>query len=193
MHDTLIVAQKNTTIAKQDPYRIAITGPESTGKSELAEQLASHYHALWVPEYSREYLRDLCRRYTYDDILAIAKGQFIREEEMARSAATVLFCDTDFLVTKIWSEDKFGKCHPWIIDMLGRHRYDLYLLCNTDLPWKPDPLRENPHDRERLFGMYKRELESRGLPHAVIGGIGSERLNNAVEAVNRMLKEKSAM
>ncbi|MCK4569489.1 MAG: ATP-binding protein, partial [Bacteroidales bacterium] len=96
-------------------YRIAITGPESTGKSELAEQLAKHFNTVWVPEYSREYLRELSRSYGYDDILSIAKGQFEGEERMATKASGLLFCDTDFIVNKIWCIDKFGKCHPWIL------------------------------------------------------------------------------
>ncbi|MBE9484711.1 MAG: AAA family ATPase [Bacteroidetes bacterium] len=165
---------------------MAITGPESTGKSKLAEQLASHFNTVWVPEYSREYLRELNRSYGYDDILSIAKGQFEDEERMAAQATGLLFCDTDFIVNKIWCIDKFGKCHSWILDMIGQQHYDLYLLCNTDLPWEPDPLRENPEDRERLFGLYKTELEERKLPYAIIGGTGKERLENAIRVVQNL-------
>ena len=137
-----------------------------------------------MPEYSREYLRELSRSYGYDDILSIAKGQFEDEERMAAKATGLLFCDTDFIVNKIWSIDKFGKCHPWILDMIDQQHYDLYLLCNTDLPWEPDPLRENPEDRERLFELYKTELEERKLPYAIISGTGKERLENAIRVVD---------
>lgn len=137
-----------------------------------------------MPEYSREYLRELSRSYRYDDILSIAKGQFEDEERMAAMTTGLLFCDTDFIVNKIWCIDKFDKCHPWILDMIDQHRYDLYLLCNTDLPWEPDPLRENPGDRERLFELYKKELSDRQLPYAIISGKGKERLENAIRAVD---------
>jgi len=137
-----------------------------------------------VPEYSREYLRELNRSYRYDDILAIAKGQFEDEERMAAMTTGLLFCDTDFIVNKIWCIDKFGKCHPWILDMIGQQHYDLYLLCNTDIPWEPDPLRENPEDRERLFGLYKTELEERKLPYAVIGGTLNTQNPTPFPAVN---------
>lgn len=141
-----------------------------------------------MPEYSREYLRELSRSYGYDDILSIAKGQFEGEERMATKASGLLFCDTDFIVNKIWCIDKFGKCHPWILDMIDQQHYDFYLLCNTDLPWEPDPLRENPKDRERLFELYKTELEERKLPYAIIGGSGQERTDNAIRIIIGFIK-----
>jgi len=170
----------------QDLLRIAITGPESTGKSELAEKLARHYHTVWVPEYAREYLNRLGRRYEYDDLLVIARGQWESEMRLAAKARTFLFCDTDFLVAKIWCGDKFGKCHPWISEMVEKHRYNLYLLCDIDLPWSDDPLRENPHDRDRLFALYRSELDNRRMPYAVISGTGEERLRRAIEGINKI-------
>lgn len=169
---------------KPQTLRIAITGPESTGKSELAEQLAMHYMTAWVPEYAREYLEDLDRKYNYGDILSIAKGQYEREEQMVADAGSLLFCDTEFIVNKIWCDDKFGKCHNWILEMIDSHPYDLYLLCNADLPWEEDPLRENPGDRERLFGLYFHELKSRDFNFEVISGLGQERVKNAIRIVD---------
>ena len=94
-----------------------------------------------------------------------------------------LFCDTDMLVCKIWCEEKFGKCHNWILDKLESKTYDLHLLCNTDIPWEPDPLRENPDDRERLFDLYKKELTDTGYPFAIIDGMGMERLERAITII----------
>ena len=136
-----------------------------------------------MAEYSREYLNNLDRKYEYDDILAIARGQYAGEELMVSKASGLLFCDTDFIVNLVWCMDKFGKCHPWILEMIDRHPYDLYLLCDTDVPWKPDPLRENPDDRERLFEFYKKELESRELPFSIISGKGKDRVENAIRAI----------
>jgi len=160
--------------------RIAITGPESTGKSSLAEALAKQYCTVWVPEYAREYIGDLKRDYTQDDILIIARQQFIQEEAAAKQANEFLFLDTEFLVTKIWSEVKYKNCDPWIVKQYREHKYDFYLLCNIDLPWEADPQREHPHLRQYLFDLYYNDLLSNGLPFGVVSGMGDERLKNAV-------------
>jgi NadR type nicotinamide-nucleotide adenylyltransferase len=162
------------------PLKIAITGPESTGKSMLAEQLAEHYHTLWVPEYAREYINNLDRPYNQEDILEIARGQIRSETLICRQTKELLICDTELIVTKIWSEVKYGNCDPWILNMLENHKYDLYLLCDIDLPWEEDPQREHPHEREYLFNLYKKELTGRALPFFVISGFGKKRLKNAI-------------
>ncbi len=167
--------------------RIAITGPESTGKSELAEQLARYYHTIWVEEFARKYIDHLYRAYTYHDILIIAQQQLKNENSAAEKANRLLFCDSDFTVTKIWCEFKYGKCHPWIVDQFKNHRYDLYLLCGIDIPWSPDPQREHPDQRKTLFNLYKKELMSAHFPFKIINGLGGKRLENAIEIVDQML------
>jgi len=169
-------------------YRVAITGPECTGKSHLAQQLAEYYNTICVSEYAREYIDTLGRNYQYDDLLVIAKGQFEKEEELAINANKFLFCDTDFTVLKIWSEDKFEKCDPWIIQELQNHIYDLYLLMDIDMLWTYDPQREDPERREYLFERYKKELEGLGVKYEIISGLGDERLRRAVEIINCKLK-----
>jgi NadR type nicotinamide-nucleotide adenylyltransferase len=164
--------------------RIAITGPESTGKSVLAQDLARHYRADWVPEYARVYLQGLRRAYTMEDILVIAKGQLRLEEEAARKARGFLFCDTDFLVARIWSEFRYGTCHPWIVRQSERHVYDLYLLCNTDVPWADDPLREHPNARQELFDLYQQALVRMNLSYFVISGTGEARTRDAISAID---------
>ena len=168
--------------------RISITGPESTGKSILAEQLANHYHSVWVPEFSREYIEKLNRPYGEEDIAAIAKGQLEKEGKMVARAKRYLFCDTDLIVTKIWSDVKYGRCDPWILEGVEKHRYDLYLLCYIDIPWESDPLREHPNLREHLFELYLNELSERNLPFAVVSGLGGERLKNAITMIENRFK-----
>ncbi|MCX6245428.1 MAG: ATP-binding protein [Bacteroidetes bacterium] len=167
--------------------RIAITGPESTGKSMLTEELADHYHTVWVPEYAREYIDRLDRPYNQDDILEIAKGQIRNENLFAGKANRILFCDTELIVTKIWSEVKYGICDPWILEGIGKNKYDLFLLCNTDLPWEADPQREHPHMREKLFELYRKELADRGFPYDIVSGIGPDRLKNAIRFVEKVI------
>jgi len=166
--------------------RISVTGPESTGKSWLASRLADHYQTNWVPEFARKYLEDIDRPYTYDDILLIAQKQF-ENENIAAKKSDLLFCDTDFCVTKIWCTVKYCKCHPWINSKLEENRYDLYLLCNVDLPWQYDPLREHPEMRTELFGFYSDLMQYHKFNYRIVNGNGEERLENAIRFVDEYL------
>lgn len=163
--------------------RIAITGPESTGKSILAAQLARYFQTVWVPEYAREYLEKLDRPYQEKDIVAIARGQLASETVLLKMASEYLFCDTDLLVTKIWSEVKYDHCDPWILQSIESHRYDLHLLCDIDLPWQFDPLREHPDKRQYLVDLYYNELTGRKFPFAVVRGLGDDRLACALKSI----------
>jgi len=167
--------------------RIAITGPESTGKSWLASRLAEEFNTIWVTEYAREYLEKNGADYGFDDILQIAKGQKRQEELLLEDANKFLFSDTDPIVTKIWSEVVYNKCDPWIENEIATHPYDLYLICYPDLPWEPDPLRENPDNRLELFELYLEELSTKGYNFKIVKGVGEERLKNAVRFVKDIL------
>ncbi len=167
--------------------RIAITGPESTGKSWLAEKLAERYQTAWVPEYAREYLAEINRPYVREDILIIAAGQLDQETKAMKAASGFLFCDTELLVAKIWSEVKYDFCDPWILNKLETHVYDLYLLCNIDLPWEYDPLREHPDRRQFLFDLYYNELTKRKFPFSVVSGTGNARLQIAVNMIEELI------
>jgi len=168
--------------------RVAITGPESTGKTELAVWLANAYQTLWVPEYAREYLEINGPDYLLEDVVAIARGQMTRENAATKNARKILFCDTDLLVTKIWCEVVFGTCPGWIEQQFLAHRYDLYLLCSPDIPWEPDPLRENPDNRKELFELYLKTLKDYKLPFQVVKGLGNIRFENACTFVDEMMK-----
>ncbi|MFO8129851.1 MAG: ATP-binding protein [Bacteroidales bacterium] len=163
--------------------RIAITGPESTGKSDLARKLAEHYGTTWVREFARDYLEALERPYEEHDMLFIAKNQLLSEKKKMPQARKFLFCDTEPIVIKIWSEVKYERCHPWILEKIKQHPYDLYLLCDVDLPWEEDPLREHPDKRKYLFRLYYNELNNRNLPFYIVSGSGDQRLKNAIKAI----------
>lgn len=171
-------------MVRKNPYRIAITGPESTGKSALCEQLALHFSEPYVSEYSRSYLAETNGVYDYNDILEISKGQYEKELSALKHANKFLFCDTDFLVSHIWAMVKYGKSHQWVEMMLDRHPYDFTLLCNIDIPWEFDPLRENPLNREYLFKVFYNELSVRNLPFGVVNGTSNKRLTNAIQLLH---------
>lgn len=171
--------------------RISIIGPESTGKSEMAQQLAYHYQTEWVPEYARFYLDRLGRDYEQHDLLEIAKGQMIWEDDKAEYANEYLFSDTDLMVIKIWSDHKYGSTDEWIEKELASRKYDLYLLANIDLIWRPDPQREHPKMRKHFFDIYKNYLEEHNLPYAIVSGYEGERKKCAVETVEEFFKNQS--
>ncbi|RMG69257.1 MAG: ATPase, partial [Bacteroidetes bacterium] len=108
-----------------------------------------------MPEYARAYLSTLGRPYREEDLLAIARGQLAAEARVIDPDKPYLFCDTNLLVIRIWSEVKYGRCDPEIRDMERLDRYALHLLTYPDLPWEPDPLRESPHRLRELFDHYE--------------------------------------
>lgn len=177
------------------PYyirRVALLGPESCGKSYLAEKLAERFQTAFVEEYGRSYCEKFGMDLTELDFAHIAGGQLYREDEMARKANRVLFCDTDLIVTRVWSEIYFrGICQPWITWANHLRHYDLFLLLAPDIPWKNDGLREYEHQRDWMFERLRQELESRELPHVIIRGGFEDRTLRAVEAVQRLLQQNA--
>ena len=178
----------------QEIKKVVVIGPESTGKSTLCTQLATRHHTMWCPEYAREYLLKKGTNYTYDDLLIIAKGQVALEEQTMQQAKTngksIVFVDTDMYVMKVWCEFVFGKCHPYILDKITAQKTSLYLLCNIDLPWVKDELREYPdlETRVKLYHIYKDILEQQQVPWADVSGDYEQRLNTAVNAVKQRIE-----
>lgn len=171
--------------------RIALTGPESTGKTTLSRLLAAHYRTAWAPEYARAYLEERGPQYTLPDLEEIARGQLQAEEaaeqEARRLGRPLVFCDTDLLVIKVWSEHAFGHCPDWILRRIAQQHYDLVLLLNVDLPWEPDPLREHPQHRQYFYDIYQRELRGQLSNFAEISGTPAQRLDEACFHVDALL------
>lgn len=174
--------------------KIVVIGPESTGKSTLCEALARHYQSDWCPEFARAYLLEHGTDYSLEDLAAIAKGQLQLEADhldaAQRRGSEVLFLDTDMYVMKVWCEFVFGQCHRFILDEIVSRKYDLYLLCNTDLPWTRDALREYPDlkTREALFKMYQDLLINQSTPWVEIKGTDAQRLQTAIDATDALLQ-----
>ena len=175
-----------------DLIKIVIYGPESTGKTTLAQQLARHYQTVWVPEYAREYLQNKWDREQKpcepEDLLPIAEGQMRLENKLARKADKVLICDTDLLETKVYSEAYYlGSCDP-ILDKYARlNQYDLYLLTDIDVPWEKDDLRDKPKERERMFNYFKAALEENNREFVILSGDKPTRLRTAISYIDKLL------
>ena len=174
--------------------KIALFGPESTGKTTLAKQLAEYYKTEWVPEYAREYLQEkwnvhqqIC---TIDDMLPIALGQTKLENESALLANKYLFCDTNLMVTKVFSEVYYDYCDPLLDQAAREHEYDLFFLTDIDVPWEKDDLRDRPEERESVFAIFKLSLIDNKKPFVILSGDKKLRLKKAITIINDLSKAK---
>lgn len=161
--------------------RIAITGPESSGKTKLASDLANHFNVEFIPEFAREYLLAQNGNYDYSDLDKIADGQLKSIEEAKQN--NPLIVDTEMLVMYIWSRVKFGNVSSLVQKNLAEQKFDLYILCDIDIPWENDPLRENEYDRDDLFQLYYKKLRELKVNFIFVKGSTEERLAEAVKAI----------
>ena len=164
---------------------VAIVGPESSGKTSLAEALSLHYGAPWLPEYAREYL-DGRPDYTEGDLEEIAREQVRREGEIIKSNPGFVILDTDLVVIAIWWQEVFGRVPGWVGEHLRTQSPRHYLLVRPDLPWEADPLRVSPHDRDRLLGLYRAFLQREGASMKEIWGHGEDRTRLAISSLDSL-------
>ena len=180
---------------RQEPsncIKICLFGPESSGKSTLSRKLSQHYNAPLVPEYAREYLQRLwdtekliCRR---EDILPIAAGQMALENSAALKADKLLFCDTDLLTTKVYSEAYYDGWCPELLHIFAlENTYDLYILTYIDTPWEADDLRDRPEQREEMFTYFKAALDRYDRPYLLAKGPVAQRMELATQHINKLL------
>lgn len=181
--------------AEVRPYyvkRVCVFGPESTGKTTLARALAEHFDTVWVHEYARPLLDRKGGVCDFDDLERIARGQTAAEEALAHQANRVLFTDTDPLTTTIWAEVLFGKIPPLVEQLSDAHTYDLYLLCDVDVPWVDDDQRflSSPTDRRAFFERCRAALDARHRPYVRVHGTWETRLETAISSVDALLTRR---
>lgn len=181
--------QQNTTIIK-----IALFGPESTGKTTLAKQLAKYYETEWVPEFARDYLQKKWEENQHicvaDDMLPIASGQVALENQKSALANKYLFCDTNLMVTKVFSEMYYGFCDPLLNEAALEHEYDLFFLTDIDVPWEKDDIRDTPEGRETVFSVFKQTLIDTKKPFIILSGDKESRLAKATAIVDNLALAK---
>jgi HTH-type transcriptional regulator, transcriptional repressor of NAD biosynthesis genes len=171
------------------PYyvkRVVIYGPESTGKTTLAEKLAAHYQTVWAPEFARGYLDNKGAWVEICDIPKIAEGQLASEDALAREASRLIVCDTDLITTTIYSQHYFGECPKEVEQKADEREYDLYLLLDIDVPFVEDWQRPDANSREYFFAKFKQELDLRKRKYVVISGSYEERFKQAIKAIDAL-------
>ena len=158
-------------------HKIIITGPESSGKTTLCEQLSNHFNIPFTKEFARSYIDNLDRIYMIGDLLSIGKEQL-------KSELNSQLLDTDLITIKIWSEYKYGRCDKWIFDQIEKQKTEkrFYLLCKPDIAWQADKQRENPNDREELFEIYKQQLNDLGHKYFIVKG--EDRTENSISKIS---------
>ncbi len=166
--------------------KIAFTGPESTGKSSLSSLVAKELNGLYIPEFAREYLEKTNGYYEEKDLDIIAHGQYNSVQE---SKSNLIVVDTEMTVMKVWSLFKYGQVSETIENLYQLEKWDHLFLCDIDIPWEEDTLREHPESRAELFDIYHKLLIEKGVEFTIVKGSIAERLAQVIQ----VLKEKNAL
>jgi nicotinamide riboside kinase len=186
--------EENLKQQQTNRIKVALYGPESSGKTTLAKQLASHFNTVWIPEFARDYLQEKLDKTgkgcVEEDMIPIAVGQIKLENEALATANKFLFCDTNVLVTKVFSEVYYGFCDPILDKAAEEHNYDLFFLTDIDLPFEQDDLRDSRENRDKFFAAFEKALIETNKPYIKISGNKEQRLENAISIVNELVKAK---
>lgn len=164
--------------------RIAITGPESCGKSTLATALAKHYNADHIEEYARQYITERDGVYERVDMDEMARTHY---KNIILSQNSIQIIDTDFVVFKVWFEHKYKATSQQINEFVDEGLFDLHILCTPDIPWEEDPIRENPEDREYLFAQFEQLLQQRERNFIIVNGTHKNRVEKSIQAIGALL------
>ena len=172
--------------------RIVVTGSQSTGKTQLAEQLAAHYGVPWVPEFARDYAEQKGGTLTSADVTPIGSGQITREDAAMRGLTGMIVLDTDLVSTVVYSEQYYGSVPAWIPIAAKERIADLYLVCDIDLPWVADTVRDAQHQRRQMHDSFIQHLTHYGAAHHVVSGTGPERLSRAIANIDSSQSHRSS-
>lgn len=165
---------------------IAFTGPECSGKTTLAQALSEQVNGVFVPEYVRSFFEDRSTSYNKNDLDIIAKGQLQAIESAKKENPTTLLVDTEMLVMKIWSQEKFNRVSEFIQQAYQDQAYDLMVLCKPDIPYEADELRENPSDRDRLYAIYLSELLNANQRFIEVQGSLDQRIQQVMKEFQKL-------
>lgn len=167
--------------------RIVVTGSESTGKTTLARDLAAHFGALWIAEQSRSYAERVKRPLTAEDVSPIASEQIAAEDaglsEALKRNLRWLILDTDLVSTVVYARHYYGSCPAWIEAEARARLGDLYLVCDIDIPWAADSVRDRPQSRDTLHAEFRTTLTEFGARSCSVRGTGESRMAAALNCI----------
>ncbi|MDW5287254.1 ATP-binding protein [Formosa sp. PL04] len=173
--------------------KIVLFGPESTGKTVLARQLATHYNTVFVPEYSRTYALEKLKTnetLSANDVMPIAKGQIFLENELSKTVEKLLICDTNLLETKVYAEVYYeGFYNEDLTASAIQNQYNLYFLTYIDIPWEADEVRDKPNERQTMFNAFQKALDDNQKPYVLLKGSFKERFDLAVKHIDNLILE----
>jgi NadR type nicotinamide-nucleotide adenylyltransferase len=177
-----------------DPLKICLYGPESVGKTTMAQRLAAHYQTVYVPEVARDLIvgGELTNvELTPADYARIAEAQTEAMKQAIPFANRVLICDTDLITTQLYA-DVYGVPHPpALTELAAQERFDAYFLLTTDVPWVADGLRDLGHRREEMYYRFERALRGRGIGYVVVSGSDYEvRFQQVIRVVDALLSAR---
>ena len=176
-----------------EPTRVVVIGPECTGKTTLARELADRFGVPWVPEFARAFVDRARRPVRFEDVDAIGRGQLAAEDEARRRGGPLVVLDTDLVSTWVYSLHYYRDCPAWIEHAARERLSELYLLLGTDVPWVPEGYyREQPERREELYTLFERTLEGLGARMVEVRGTWDQRRAAAIAAIEKLLRPTSA-
>lgn len=176
-----------TARVKNQPKIIVVTGAESTGKSTLTEALAAHFNVPFIPEIARNVVEQLQHKYTYSDVETIARKQIEMLNRLRTGNHPFLIADTWLIVTKIWFDVVFQKEPDWLDAEIRNTKIDLFLVCDIDIPWVADPVRENGGEmRKILHQKYIDTISAYNFNYKLVTGNNKIRTLNALHFLNEM-------
>lgn len=174
--------------------KIALVGPECSGKTTIAEQLAHYFETIFVPEYARDYLQNkwdsqnkICEP---TDLLPIAIGQIQLENEALVTAKNLVICDTSSVVTEAFSKVYYGFSAPEIEKAARKHKYDLYILTDLDVPWVKDDLRDGLSKRQLIFTSIHQSLIQNNKAFIIISGDEKTRFEKSKFTIESLIRSK---
>lgn len=171
------------------PKKIAILGPESSGKTTLVEALAARLDGFIVPEYFRFYWD--AKRHTKnhavwseEEFIHMAEEQNRFEDIFAARSTKILLCDTAAWQVAAWHSYYLGSPSPTILNLAQSRSYDLICLCRPDIPFVQDGRRDGPQSRAALYQLLSSFLHRAGLSFVDLSGEIEARTTTVMAALS---------
>jgi NadR type nicotinamide-nucleotide adenylyltransferase len=178
-------------MSRERVRRVTVSGSESTGKTWLAQRLAQRFDTIYVAEFAREYVMFKGAPLDASDVEPIARGQLKSEDDALHRAADLVILDTDLVSTVVYAKHYYGTCPAWVERAARERLADLYLLCDIDVPWAPDPARDRPESRRAIHAAFAEHLDRSGAHYALVRGAWEKREADSVNAIESLLASAS--